>query len=422
MGSNNSKSHDTAAASQKNETGKDIGGNPDPRSPTPEITRTPLQNKPGSKHHITKNMDLRKALENDKSERKLIHNNPILSAVIKNHLQSFDPRSPTQEFNRTPIVITSKTSEARVEQTFDVNYCGSPTLDNTTLDSSNIQISPACPELVPKNLYNEFYDLSLSDSLNNEEPLGSSTASNEVLENNISHGSPKLTQLLETNFDCNENGIIKISEMDETDGITKKNETLFSLLNPEISNVPIFKLLNDDPRSPSFGIDRTPIVVSKHEEPCIEENVEEMSNELLIKVLENSNSEIKHIINAENNSEGIPIYEDIGNNSNDTPKKSKSASNDGSRTPLSCMKNKPEPSHGRSKSANTLFDPKAKKGLSQIRKHVSHIPRLKSLTKPNGLSLGSSISLKNSTMNGDCENTPPHSHRDKWDKESSIVL
>ncbi|XP_022117512.2 uncharacterized protein LOC110994903 [Pieris rapae] len=421
MGSNNSKWHDTAAASQKNETNKDISGNPDPRSPTPEITRTPLQNKPGSKHHITKNMDLRKALENDNSESKLIHNNPILSAVIKNHLQSFDPRSPTQEFNRTPIVITSKTSDSRVEQIFNINSCGSPTLDNTALDTSNIHISPPCPELVPKNLCNEFYDLNLSDSLNNEEPLGSSTASNEVLEN-ISHGSPKPTQLLETNFDYDENGRMKIGEIDQTDEITMKNETLFSLLNPEISDVPIFKLLNDDPRSPSIGIDRTPIVVANHEEPCIEENVEEMSNELLIKVLENSNSETKHINNAEKNSEGIPIYEDIANNSNDTPKKSKSASNDGSRTPLSCMKNKTEPSHGRSKSANTLFDPKSKNGVSQVRKHVSHIPRLKSLTKPNGLLLGSSISLKNATMNGDCENTPPHSHRDKWDKESSIVL
>lgn len=41
MGSNTSKtSPEPAAPSQKNDSDKD---NPDPRSPTPEITRTPLQ-------------------------------------------------------------------------------------------------------------------------------------------------------------------------------------------------------------------------------------------------------------------------------------------------------------------------------------------------------------------------------------------
>lgn len=42
MGSSNSKTQGTATI-QKNDLDKDIGGNPDPRSPTPEITRTPLQ-------------------------------------------------------------------------------------------------------------------------------------------------------------------------------------------------------------------------------------------------------------------------------------------------------------------------------------------------------------------------------------------
>lgn len=44
MGSNTSKtSNDPTVQSLKNDTEKDIGGNPDPRSPTPEIARTPLQ-------------------------------------------------------------------------------------------------------------------------------------------------------------------------------------------------------------------------------------------------------------------------------------------------------------------------------------------------------------------------------------------
>lgn len=44
MGSNASKSStETAALTQKNDSDKDISSNSDPRSPTPEITRTPLQ-------------------------------------------------------------------------------------------------------------------------------------------------------------------------------------------------------------------------------------------------------------------------------------------------------------------------------------------------------------------------------------------
>lgn len=44
MGSNYSKSNaETDAVAQKNDLDKDISTNPDPRSPTPEIARTPLQ-------------------------------------------------------------------------------------------------------------------------------------------------------------------------------------------------------------------------------------------------------------------------------------------------------------------------------------------------------------------------------------------
>ncbi|CAH2050277.1 unnamed protein product, partial [Iphiclides podalirius] len=107
MGTNSSKSiNETAGHVQKNDLNVEV--NPDPRSPTPEIARTPLQSKNGLKHNITKNVDLRKTFESGQAEEKLIHNNPILSAVIKNHLQSYDPRSPTQEFERierTPIVV-----------------------------------------------------------------------------------------------------------------------------------------------------------------------------------------------------------------------------------------------------------------------------------------------------------------------------
>lgn len=258
---------------------------------------------------------------------------------------------------------------------------------------------------------NGFYDLSL-----NEEPLGSSTASNDAIEPNITNGcGNKQTQLLETNFDY-----VETEEKFEDSKEDGDDSTNYEAVN----NIPVFQILDVDPRSPSIGIDRTLIVVPKTDESS-GDNVEEMSDDSLIKVLQNTNAELRQSVHPAKNSEGLLIYEDETTNLNDTPKKSKSISNSGSRTPLSCMKNK-DSNHTRSKSVNTIYDPKNQK-LSKIPKRVSHIPRLKSLSKPMKMvPTGSSISLKNiskpSSIGGDCENTPPHSHRDKWDQDNSIVL
>ncbi|XP_050666274.1 uncharacterized protein LOC126966328 [Leptidea sinapis] len=411
MGSNNSK-NDTVPV-QKN----DVDITSDPRSPTPEIIRTPLQSKTGSKHNITKNADLRKTLETQNNDDKLIHNNPILSAVIKNHLQSYDPRSPSQEFDRTPVIIASKlTREVRLGKIVDSS--GSPNLQNDSIDNNNEDLSfKVSPDIIiPKNLCTDFYDLSLDDSLKDtEKPLGSSTASNEAIENDISNDSCSPKKLLQTNFDY-------VDNKDETFGICTPNVCEQGGNVDKLKNIPIFKILDTDPRSPSIGIDRTPIIVSK-EENNTENKVEEMSDDSLIKVLQDTFVKSIHVDKI---AEGeINIFkDDNAAPSNTTPLKSKSDS--GSRTPLSCMKNKTDSSHGRSKSISTLYDPNSRKTSSRIPRRASHIPRLKSLSKPKYTLNASSLSLKISktaAMNGgDCENTPPHSHRDHWDKDNSIVL
>ncbi|XP_045780467.1 uncharacterized protein LOC123877664 [Maniola jurtina] len=427
MGSNTSKSStETAAVFQNNELDKDVSSNPDPRSPTPEIARTPLQNKNGAKHNITKNVDLRKTFESDKAEGKLIHNNPILSAVIKNHLQSYDPRSPTQDFERTPIVITSDIDEDTHKRLHKLegNNCGSPCLNNDSIDNNNydssFEVEQESPDLVlPKKLYDKFIDLALNDTLKEtDEPLGSSTASNEVIENELSLPCSKPTTLLETNFDYVETD--KGQSQENNEEIETVDECI--QIPENVKNIPLFKILTEDPRSPSIGIERTPIVVAKNEDTLGDGNVEEMSDDSLIKALQNTNTELRQSNVPDKYSDGILIYEDESDSLNDTPKKSKSASSSGSRTPLSCMKNKTDAAH-RSKSTNTLYDTKNK---AKLQKRVSHIPRLKSLIKqPKYGHTGSSVSLKNATksaISGDCENTPPHTHRDKWDKDNSIVL
>ncbi|CAG9796677.1 unnamed protein product [Diatraea saccharalis] len=424
MGSNTSKPHQEPVQQSWMEI--ETGDTSDPRSPTPEIVRTPLQGKGGSKHNITKNVDLRKTFENAKEDGKLIHNNPILSAVIKNHLQSYDPRSPTQDFERTPIVIMAKDEkQSRLHE----DSCDSPIFrDDNGIDLDFCEeVSKNTDSIVPKNLCNEFYDLSLNGTIKeSEEPLGSSTASNEAIENNISPNHvEKTAKLLETNFDFCENESNDKFE-DSVENIIKVD----SMSDNDVKNIPLFKILNDDPRSPSVGIERTPIVVAKTNEKTAISNVEDMSDDSLIKVLQNTNVELRQTGTKphDNNTDGLLIYEDEAPSLNDTPKKSKSSSNSGSRTPLSCMKNKTETGHSRSKSANTLFDPKNQNIIQQkLAKRTSHIPRLKSLSKQTKvITTGSTISLKNisrvSVIGGDCENTPPHSHRDRWDKDNSIVL
>ncbi|KAL0851266.1 hypothetical protein ABMA28_007102 [Loxostege sticticalis] len=427
MGSNTSKPNGEAAVHvQKNDL--DVGDSSDPRSPTPEIVRTPLQGKGGTKHNITKNVDLRKTFENAKSDEKLIHNNPILSAVIKNHLQSYDPRSPSQDFERTPIVISTNNDEDANDKQLLRNQneinCGSPCLrDDSEINDYSIDATRSPDLVVPKNLCDGFFDMTLNDTIKEtEEPLGSSTASKDAIQENIPPNLEGPTQLLETNFDYVETDSDKFEDSVEND--MKKDEEDYSF--DEIKGIPQFKILDDDPRSPSVGIERTPIVVSKTSlEESSEENVEEMSDDTLIKVLQSTNAELRQNIAKpeDKNSDGLMIYQD--ESLNNTPKKSKSTSNSGCRTPLSCMKNKTETGHSRSKSANTLFDPKNQKlGNNQ---RASHIPRLKSLTKQTKLlPTGSTVSLKNisraSAISGDCENTPPHSHRDRWDKDNSIVL
>lgn len=386
-----------------------------------------LQIKNGTKHNITKNADLRKKFETEKAEGKLIHNNPILSAVIKNHLQSYDPRSPTQDFERTPIIITSKIEEEEAGKKFlriqsENNNCGSPCLQNDMVDhnsNDSFEINEVSPDIVvPKNLCDGFYDMTLNETIKeNEEPLGSSTASNEVIESEISKESSK-QQFLETNFDYVESEPEKLE--DSKDKI-EMIDRMKNILDYDVKNIPLFKILKEDPRSPSIGIDRTPIIVSKVGEDISDENVEDMSDDSLIQVLQTTNTEQENV--EDKNPDGIHIYEDKVLTLNDTPKKSKSENNSGSRTPLSCMKNKADSGHARSKSTNTLYDSKCQK--TKLPKRVSHIPRLKSLTQQSKyISSESSVSLKNisKAISGDCENTPPHSHRDRWDKDSSIVL
>lgn len=149
-----------------------------------------------------------------------------------------------------------------------------------------------------------------------------------------------------------------MEENNQSNTITKPNNDKSAT---SVSYIPKFKILPEDPRSPTNGIERTPIVVAKIQEESTDDNVEDMSDDTLIKVLQHNNEELIHSMTKPQGkkSDEILIYEDEGSSLNDTPKKCRSANSNGSRTPLSCMKNKADAVHSRSKSANTLYDPKS---------------------------------------------------------------
>ncbi|GBP22044.1 hypothetical protein EVAR_18685_1 [Eumeta japonica] len=400
--------------------------NPDPRSPSPEIVRTPLQDKTGVKQNITKIMDLTKTLDeatiNKEIDEEIINNNPILAAVIKNHLQSYDPRSPTQDFDRTPIIIASKIIENQkvlqdITENLDTqNQNGCQYTENLNDQHLSSEI------VVPKNLCNGFFDMSLDDSAKDIHVSFNSSNISEDKRQPEKHTEIVLhnvSGLLETNFEYHED-TENVDEYEDSKEMQNENEST--------SKYQIVEILKNDPRSPSEGIERTPIVVTKTEIAAAK-NVEEMSDETLIGVLQNTNTKFRQTLikpqKPNKDTESLLIYEDESENkTNEILRKPSSAHSTGSRTPLSCMKNKTGTSQIRSKSENTINGSGDKATASRIPKRISHIPRLTSLSKLQYRE--SNVSLKNASkilsVSGDCENTPPHSHRDCWDKEKSIVL
>lgn len=314
--------------------------------------------------------------------------------------------------------LTNEKRNLRLQQ----DNCASPVLkpdkDECEIDTGDYDKSPDL--IVSRNLCEGLFNVTLDDTLKESE-----TVSNKAIENNISKViEDKPSTLLETNFDYVESDHAEFDDSEPNLTFTEVYDDNKS----EIKHIPMFKILNEDPRSPSIGIERTLIIVAKTEDVSCEDNVENMSDDSLIQALQNATTELRQTGNKPlTNGEGLLVYEDESANIDNTPRKGKSGSMSGSRTPLSCMKNKGDVGHTRSKSANTLYDPKNQQNGNKVPKRVSHIPRLKCLSKQTKLMPAiSSVSLKNmsktAAVSGDCENTPPHSHRDRWDKDSSIVL
>lgn len=380
----------------------------DPRSPTPDITRTPLKvgvtnQKNGV--NITKNIDLTKTLNDESNKNKTPLHNPILSAIIRNNLQSFDPRSPTLEFERTPIVLNDKKEPRQAVDEFSSPVCRRNGNYELLVDNLSSIKNVSC------GIFNMSIDNSFKECT--EEPLDSSTVSLDATAENISRTEKRLSGLLETNFDYIE------TEYDATvpNKSTKAN---------------VGGQLDKDPRSPSIDIERTPIVISKEENtqevPNECNRVESMSDEALLQMLhavnKNNFRQMHQKINN-TNSQGLLIYEDDCNqpNTNITPKKKKQPGDTEARTPLSCMKNKASTQHTRSKSAN-MGEKKANVVGSKIPKLVSNIhsknAHVKVDSRHNFGFKNSSVMSKHSVAK--CENSKPIKRDDCWDHDSSIVL
>ncbi|XP_055904435.1 uncharacterized protein LOC129940198 [Eupeodes corollae] len=275
------------------EFGSDLEDILDPRSP--HICRTPLNEVVQKKeNHIYQQVAAIPAISTEQP----------MGLLRKRFFKGFsyslnDPRSPSVNLNRTPLVF-----------------------DETI------------------NLDDTFSDLFVETKIPHSEVLFETTFSPPKLENQ----EEKPTQE---------------DELREEVGVeqkTEKLEELEEIATPKITKTqPQETTIERDPRSPSIGVDRTPIILNDDDAPDEDDMIETILSTLSLNQKIPANKPLERIRNKKPtkavtlspSSRRDMIYEDRENHS--TPAKAPrgaggldSPAAAGKRTPLSCLKNNPQ--------------------------------------------------------------------------------
>lgn len=402
---------------------------------------------------ITKNVDLTRECFDKCNETPI---NPALRALMN----QMDPRSPALDFQRTPLAFIIKNPQLILEHNENTGHFlnESDLQSNETLDNSNSGIITA---LAPKNLCEDLGNISVSsdfiqevirsntetsteaDSLDSEAKciFEDKNKSVEVISNN-ENSTPKLG-LLETNLDYLETNLDTVRRRHKII-IKTKNAVKLESLNVPIEAAPIAQnpdmkkdLSENDPRSPSVGIDRTPILVTENKtdnkilksnkktnsqmKEVFKNNVKLQKKKLLDEKFQEKDS-IRKITDS------LLIYEDVFPNIESptlNPKRVNLPSSDGARTPLACMINidKSRPNSKQNTPSNeNIFDFNIK--IDKLANVKSKIPVRVSKGSP-PLTLRSSdmkSMMARRTVPLDSENTPPQPRKACWDTDNSVVL
>ncbi|XP_050075095.1 uncharacterized protein LOC126562589 [Anopheles maculipalpis] len=252
--------------------------NPDPRSPTLFINRSPISQEHAgvSRASITKVKDLTSVLAEPSAN---VLQTPC-NLLPKRFQSIVDPRSPST-FNRTPLVVQPE----EISDCSLTNVVSSLQYDESTINAPDVE---------------EHLDASFKDCN---------------------------TQLPDL---CN----LQI-EYDETapiiDAPNAKEMTIFE-------DAEVIPFTGNDPRSPSIAIARTPMVLVKHDDGDEEQKATKQNNALQVADLQALEGDAKAKVEKQ---QRTPQQDNSGRGEQ-TPKKDKltpAALRAGNRTPLGCMTN-----------------------------------------------------------------------------------
>lgn len=392
---------------------------------------------------ITKNVDLTKECFDKCNTTPL---NPALRALMN----QYDPRSPALDFQRTPLAFIIKNPNLILEHNENTsNFLNESDLQsNETLDNSNTGIITT---LAPKNLCEDLGNLSIASDFNLDVNTDTSIEADSldcerksIFEDknrsvDIScnkNNKPKLG-LLETNLDYLETNLDTVRRRHKIIIKAKNNVEMESL------NVPIEialivpkidkDLSENDPRSPSVGIDRTPILVTenkilKSNKKANSQMKEVFKNNVKLQQKKLSDEKFQEKDSIRKITDSLLIYEDVFPNIESptlNPKRANIHSSEGARTPLACMINidKSRPNSKQNTPSNeNIFDFNIK--IDKSANVKSKIPVRVSKGSP-------PLTLRSSDMKSlmarrivplDSENTPPQPRKACWDTDNSVVL
>ncbi|XP_077302494.1 protein msb1l isoform X2 [Arctopsyche grandis] len=385
----------------------------DPRSPTPDINRTPLQTLDSKLQKITKNVDLTKECFEKYETDTII--NPSIRALMN----QIDPRSPTLDFQRTPLAVLIKNPELMAKYN-QIN--ADISLNNSNLfcnEEANISHQNNNIESCQRNLDDE-----LSEHIDNENaevpkasnPHESTPECSAIVEsdNIVGENDCRVPGLLETNLDYIETNLDTVKRKPKSVAVEKGEQADIGDKNACI--LKIKNLSKKDPRSPSVGINRTPIVLldSDQENKIQRDEVHSKMQEIF-----DHNMKLQQKRDMKTlESDFLLIYEDTIDNENSTPirKPALNPKNESSRTPLACMMNVhqtnklisdiPEEKNDNTKKSKIPIKIKSAQNIDIHCKKLN--PNLQKISKRN---------LINSI-----ENTPPKPRQARWDQDNSVIL
>lgn len=339
-------------------------------------------------------------------------------------MNQIDPRSPTLDFQRTPLAVLIKNPElvAKYNQiNADISLNNSNLLCNEEANTSHQKINI---ESCQRNLNDELSEHEDNENAEITKPPESALENSAIVESNniVGENDCRIPGLLETNLDYVETNLDTVKRKPKPMKIEKEGQADKNSVHPSPigdKNACILKIKNlskKDPRSPSVSINRTPIVLldSDQENKIQRDEIHSKMQEIF-----DHNMKLQQKRDMKTmESDFLLIYEDNIDDKNSTPirKPALNPKNESSRTPLACMMNVHQ--------ANKLISdtPEEKNEITKKSKIPIKIKSAQNIDiHCNKLNSNFQKISKKNLINS-IENTPPKPRQARWDQDNSVIL